>query len=98
MNPGVVLDFWQMLALTGTAATILGVFLIIYGIINNKTLKNESRLTREIIQKESELTRQMIQEMTAQLQQQARQEQELTRQMIQETAKYLGDLVVKSKS
>jgi hypothetical protein len=81
------MNFLESLALVGTAATILGVFLTVYAIINNKTLKNESRLTREALAEESRLTRETIIEET-----------KLTREMIKETteylAKYLGDLIV----
>lgn len=62
------MHFLEMLALVGTAATILGVFLTGYAIINNKTLKRESGLTRETTEKlmkeESRLTREMIKEVT----------------------------------
>ncbi|MBI4531656.1 MAG: hypothetical protein HY709_09035 [Candidatus Latescibacteria bacterium] len=54
------MGFWEALALVGTMATILGLFLTIYAIINNRTLKEESRLTRETIIEESRLTREMI--------------------------------------
>ena len=45
------MGFWEMLALVSVMATILGLFLTIYALINNKTLKEESRLTRELIDK-----------------------------------------------
>ncbi len=48
------MEFWQLLTLVGTMATILGVFLAVYALINNKTLKTESRLTREMIVKMEE--------------------------------------------
>ena len=35
-------------------ATILGVFLTLYAFINNRTLKEESRLTRELINRMEE--------------------------------------------
>ncbi|MFH1648454.1 MAG: hypothetical protein ABIA11_01820 [Patescibacteria group bacterium] len=43
------MSFWELLALVGVMATILGVFLTIYAVINNKTLKEESRGIREIL-------------------------------------------------
>ncbi len=43
------MSFWQLLGLVSAMATILGVFLTIYGIINNRTLKEEFRITREIL-------------------------------------------------
>ncbi|MEW6679886.1 MAG: hypothetical protein AB1297_02535 [bacterium] len=62
--------FWQLLTLVGTMATILGVSLAIYALINNKTLKTEERLTREEIRlsreemkTEASLTREMIAKM-----------------------------------
>ncbi|MEW6096092.1 MAG: hypothetical protein AB1567_06165 [bacterium] len=74
------MNFWEALVLVGTAATILGVFLAIYGVVNNKTLKHETKLTRETLAKtmaeESRLTREMIKE------------------TIEYLAKYLGDLIV----
>lgn len=58
------MTFMENLALVGTAATILGVFLTVYAIINNKTFKKESKLTREALEKKSSLTREMIKETT----------------------------------
>ncbi|MEW6619790.1 MAG: hypothetical protein AB1422_10725 [bacterium] len=58
------MNLWESLALVGTAATILGVFLTVYGVVNNKTLKHETKLTRETIEEESKLTREMIKETT----------------------------------
>lgn len=43
------MTFTQLLALAGMMVTILGVFLTFYAIINNRTLKEESRLTRQIL-------------------------------------------------
>ena len=40
------MNFWETLTLGGTMAMILGVFPTVYGIINNRTLKEESRATR----------------------------------------------------
>ncbi|MEW6096108.1 MAG: hypothetical protein AB1567_06245 [bacterium] len=77
------MTFVESLAGVGTAATILGVFLTVYAIINNKTLKKESMLTREALAEESKLTREVLAE-----------ESKLTREMIKETTKYLGDLIV----
>lgn len=76
---GIKMDFGENLALIGTAATILGVFLTIYAIVNNKTLKKERKLTREIIAEETRLTREVIKEIT---------------EMIKETIQYLGNLIV----
>lgn len=57
------MNFWEALALVGTSATILGVFLTVYGIINNRILKNESKLTREMIKETSAEISKMIKEM-----------------------------------
>lgn len=77
------MSFWEVLALVGTSATILGVFLTVYGIINNRTLKNESRLTREMIKETVAETREMIKETAAEIS-----------KMISESTKYLGQLIV----
>ncbi|MEW5767377.1 MAG: hypothetical protein AB1797_07080, partial [bacterium] len=85
------MSFIEALSLVGVAATILGVFVTVYAIINNKTLKKESKLTRETLgealERESKLTREALEKQSI-----------LTREMIQQTnqylAKYLGDLIV----
>jgi hypothetical protein len=78
-------DFWEILALGGTMATVLGVFLTIYGIINNRTLKEESRATREILsrieQGQSEARKEMA-ETLRYLADLVRQEGDKTRQTI----------------
>ncbi len=56
------MEFWQLLTLVGTMATILGVSLAIYALINNKTLKSESRLTREMIVKMEEGLKETLKE------------------------------------
>jgi len=43
------MSFWEALALTGTMATILGIALTVYGIINNRTFRAEMRAVREIL-------------------------------------------------
>lgn len=64
MFGGLNMSFWELIALVGTMATILGLFLTMYALINNKTLKEESKLTRESVEKviteESRLTREII--------------------------------------
>jgi hypothetical protein len=47
------MSFWQVLGLVSAMATILGVFLTISGVINNRTLKEEFRLTREMLDRSS---------------------------------------------
>ena len=54
------MDFWEILTLGGTIATIMGAFLILYGLINGKALKEQSTLTREAIKEESRLTRESL--------------------------------------
>jgi hypothetical protein len=92
------MSFLENLALVGTAATILGVFLTGYAIVNNKTLKKESRLTREAIAEESRLTREavemVIKEESRLTREVIAEESRLTREMIKETTKYLGDLII----
>jgi len=57
------MSLWEAMALVGTMATILGVFITIYGIINNRTLKAEAQGIREILlrmeQGQSEARREM---------------------------------------
>ena len=43
------MSFYEILTLGGVMATILGIFLTLYAIINNKTLKAEARNTNELI-------------------------------------------------
>jgi peroxiredoxin family protein len=85
-----MITFWQAMALISTAATILGVFLAVYGMINNKTLKKESALTREAIQSnmeaiksEARLTREMIQSENRSTREMIQSENRSTREMIQ---------------
>lgn len=54
------MTFWEALGLVSAMVTILGVFLTIYAIINNKTLKEESKNTREMIKESSEGARELL--------------------------------------
>ena len=54
------MGFWQLLTLGGTMATILGVFLTLYAMINNRTLKEESKNTRDVLLEESKHTREIL--------------------------------------
>ena len=80
------MTFWEAMALVGTMTTILGVFLTVYALINNRTLKAESRLTRETLREtiieESRLTREMIAKMSEEIAHLIVAEGEKTRQMI----------------
>lgn len=69
--------FWEVLTLGGTMATILGVFLAIYAIINNRTLKEEARRTQELINK--------MDERTAKASADSREAERLTRELISKT-------------
>jgi uncharacterized membrane protein (DUF106 family) len=95
------MSFWELLALVGTMAIILGVFLTFYALINNKTLKEESKLTREtiasLIKEEAKNTRDMLDRMEER-QIEARKE---TRELFEriekeqiESRKYIADLIV----
>ena len=80
------MSFWELLALVSAMATILGVFLTIYGFINNRTIREESRHTREILagieQGQSEARREMA-EAVRYLGELVHTEAEKTRQVIQ---------------
>jgi len=54
--------FWEIITLGGTMGTILGLFLILYALVNSKTLKEQSRLTRESIKEKTRLTREFLAE------------------------------------
>jgi predicted amino acid-binding ACT domain protein len=54
------MTFWELLALVSVMAAILGVFLTLFALINNKTLRAESRNTQEIIEAESRNTQEII--------------------------------------
>ena len=43
------MTFLELLGLAGTMVTVMGVFLTYYGLTNNRTIKEESRATREIL-------------------------------------------------
>ena len=80
-----LMTFWEALTVAGLMTTIMGVFFTICGILNNRTLKEESRHTREIlirIEQGQEETRREI----AQMMSEARKE-------MTEAIKYLADLI-----
>ena len=91
------MNFLQILAIVGTAATILGVFLTGYAVINNKTLKEESRLTREAIAKSEETIAKSIAGSQEVIAKSIVESKETIAKIIQETAKYLGDLIVSER-
>ena len=93
------MSFWELLALVSAMATILGVFLTVYGVLNNRTLKQESANTIEIIKEGFANTREILSRME-QGQEEARKEVTEVRKEVAEARKemaeaikYLGDLV-----
>ena len=93
------MSFWEMLGLVSAMATILGVFLTIYAMINNRVLKAESQHTREMlarmdhehgeILRRIEQGQQEAQNNTAE----ARREMAEARREMAEAIKYVADLV-----
>lgn len=101
------MNFMHDLALIGTASTILGIFVTVYAIINNKTLKYESRQTRELMERETAATRQILERMDQRLertdqvlerieqgQKEARHEMAEAIKELKETIRYIADLIV----
>jgi hypothetical protein len=84
------------MALVGTMATILGVFITIYGIINNRTLKAEAKNVREILLGEAKSTKEIILEETRGIREillRIEQGQDEARREMAEAIKYLADLI-----
>jgi hypothetical protein len=79
---GEKMGFVETLSAAGITATILGVFLTIYGLLNNRTLKEESSNTREILKQGFQSTREMLLRME--------QGQEETRKEIAEARKEIA--------
>ena len=96
------MSFWELLALVGAMATIMGVFLAIYATLNNRVLKEESAHTREIllrmdqgqqnIQKDMAEARQDMAEARHEMAE-ARHEMAEARHEMAEAIKYLADLI-----
>jgi len=82
------MSFWEMLALVSVMATILGVFLTIYAMINNRVLKEESAHTREILARMEQ-----GQQRLEQGQQNIQKELVESRREMAEAIKYLADIV-----
>ncbi len=80
------MGFWEIIALGGTMGTILGVFLTAYAIINNRVLKEESRLTREYLEKSLKEAR----ESTVNI---IKEESRLTRESLKETREFLAEIL-----
>ena len=79
------MSFWEALALVGTMATILGVFITIYGLINNRTLKEEAKSIREILLGESKSTKEILLRIE--------QGQNEARKEMAEAIRYVADLI-----
>ena len=82
------MSFWELLALVSAMATIMGVFLAVYAVINNRTLKSEFGSTREILvrieQGQNETRKDMAE---------ARKEMAEARREMAEAIRYLADLI-----
>jgi hypothetical protein len=79
------MSFWELLALGSVIATVLGVFVTLYGMINNRTLKEESKITREMIRQEFGGTRELLSKIE--------QGQSEARKEMAEALRYLADLI-----
>ena len=82
------MTFLELLGLAGTMVTVMGVFLTYYGLTNNRTIKEESRATREILlrmeQGQSEARKEMAE---------ARKDIAESRKEMAEAIRYLADLI-----
>ena len=90
------MSFWEALALVGTMATILGVFIAIYGLINNRLLKKEAGDTRQILQDQAKGLREIIQEEaknTREILLRIEQGQTEARKEMAEAIRYVADLI-----
>ena len=54
------MSFWEAVGLVSAMTTILGVFLAIYGLINNRTLKGEARGIRRTLEEEAKGIREIL--------------------------------------
>jgi len=98
------MSFWEMLALVSTMTTILGVFLTIYAMINNKTLKEESRHTREILNRMEQGQKEIAEKQNATLARMEQGQKEIAEKQNatlarmeegqRESTKYLAHLIV----
>ena len=86
------MNFAQLIAVAGTMASILGVFLAAHARYNNKLVKEESRHTREILSRIEQGQAEARKEMAETF----RKMEETLRKMDEghrETIRYLGDLI-----
>ena len=86
------MSFWEMLALVGAMATNMGVFLTIYGMLNNRVLKEESAHTREILDRMDREHGEIMKRME-QGQQNIQKEVAESRREMAGAIKYLADLI-----
>ena len=93
------MNFVQLIAVAGTMASILGVFLAAHARYNNRLVKEESRHTREIltrIEQGQEETRKEVAEARKEGAEARREMAEAFRKIDEghrETIKYLADLI-----
>jgi uncharacterized membrane protein (DUF106 family) len=90
---GIKMTFGELLALVSVMAAILGVFLTLFALINNKTLRAESRNTQEIIKAESRSVREILGRID-QGQNEMRREMAEARREMAEAITFLGQLIV----
>ncbi|MBI1955908.1 MAG: hypothetical protein HYS38_05895 [Acidobacteria bacterium] len=100
------MSLWELVAVAGTMASVLGVFLTIYVFLNNRTLKQESKATRDLIirmdaghseilsriDQGQEETRKEVAEARKETAE-ARKEMAEARREMAEAIKYLADLI-----
>ena len=89
------MSFLELLAVAGTMASILGVFLAAHARYNNQLVKEESRHTREILARMElgqEETRKDVAEARKEMAE-ARREMAEARKEMAEAIRYLGDLI-----
>jgi alcohol dehydrogenase class IV len=86
------MSFGQLLGVVSAMATILGVFLTIHGVINNRTLKQEFRTTREILGKIDQGQQEARKETAEAIGKMDRGQQEARKEMA-EAIRYLADLI-----
>ncbi|MBI5232785.1 MAG: hypothetical protein HY880_00360 [Deltaproteobacteria bacterium] len=83
------MTFWELIAVVSSMATFTGVWLAVYALINNKTLKAESRLVRESLKEESRLTRESLKEESRLTRESIKEESRLTREILDRIEKVI---------
>ena len=82
------MSFWELLALVSAMATIMGIFLTIYGVVNNRTLRAEFSNTREILSRMEQGQEEGLKGIA-----EARKEMAEARKEMAEAIRYLADLI-----